>query len=507
MTSDAFPKAESAPEPRVHVSLDGGRSDGGDRPSDSVQAALEEAMQALEAATGSSAQERFGNDADENSKSRERFQVVQQMAEALSRREATACLVQYLAGAAGVSAVRCGIGKSKLHALLDHQLGWLGPESLLFQEAAARWSDAAEDAGEEESPRAVTRASTSEINFPQPSGGGRCTVWIEGERSPSSMVEHSPAYIEALGALLWSRPAYSWPTVAVRMARRSSYSFALAGIALISLAVWPVSYRVPCAARVETTHQRMVSTPFEAKLLKTHVRPGDQVAAGEVLVELDGRPLRLEREAIEAELQQVVKEQDVALATKRIADAQQASLKEQHLRRQHDMLSDRLQQLEVVSPIEGVVVSGDLEKLVDAPLERGQTLLEIAPMEAMVIEVEIPEHEIGYVTSGAMTRVKLDAIGGESIRLPLHEVYPSAELRDDRNVFVGRIQIDNQDQRLSSGYARRRDDLRTAATMDLVLDPRADRADAMVDRVLVIIKADLLGSKLPDTASAIGNRT
>jgi multidrug resistance efflux pump len=186
-------------------------------------------------------------------------------------------------------------------------------------------------------------------------------------------------------------------------------------------------------------------------LLKTHVKPGDTVSRGDVLLELDGRPLRLERESIEAEIQQVVKTHDVALATRRIADAQQAAFKEQHLRRQYDLLSDRLQRLEVISPIDGIVVSGDLEKFVGSPLERGQTLIEVAPMDRMIIEIEIPEHEIGFVKKGAKTRIKIDAIGGKSIRVPLSEIFPAAEIRNDRNIFVGRIELDNPDQKLRPG--------------------------------------------------------
>jgi multidrug resistance efflux pump len=195
----------------------------------------------------------------------------------------------------------------------------------------------------------------------------------------------------------------------------------------------------------------MIATPFEATLLRTNIKPGDTVKTGDVLVELDGRPLRLEREAIEAEIQQVAKEHDVALATRRIAESQQAALKKQQLIRQHELLSDRLGRLKVVSPIDGVVVSGDLEKFVGSPLERGQTLIEVAPMNQMVIEIEIPEHEIGYVKKGADARVKLDAIGGKSIRKPLSDVFPSAELRDDHNVFIGRIEVDNGDHKLKPG--------------------------------------------------------
>ena len=35
--------------------------------------------------------------------------------------------------------------------------------------------------------------------------------------------------------------------------------------------------------------------------------------------------------------------------------------------------------------------------------------------------------------------------------MPLGELFPRAEVRDDRNVFVGRIMVDNSKQRLRPG--------------------------------------------------------
>jgi multidrug efflux pump subunit AcrA (membrane-fusion protein) len=222
-------------------------------------------------------------------------------------------------------------------------------------------------------------------------------------------------------------------------------------VAILLIAIWPTRYPVACTAKVEPLHQRLVCAPFEATLLEAKVRPGDSVRAGDALAILDGRPLRLELESIESERMQAAKEHDVALATGRIAEAQQFSLQRQRLSRKVDLINDRLQRLTVVSPIDGVVVSGDLDRFVGASLELGQTMIEVAPLDKMAIEIEIPEYEIGFVQSESMTRVRLNSLGGPSIRQPLTDLYPTAEIRDDRNVFVGRILVDNTELNLRPG--------------------------------------------------------
>ena len=210
-------------------------------------------------------------------------------------------------------------------------------------------------------------------------------------------------------------------------------------------------YRVGCTAIVEPVQQRLIATPFEATLLESKVQPGDHVSKGDVVVLLDGRPLRLEREGIDAEVQQLSKEHNAALATGRISDSQQAALKKRQLLRRRELVSDRLDRLEVVSPIDGVVVSGDLDQIIGSPLEIGQTIAEIAPLDRMMVEIEIPEEEIGFVKSEADARIRIASAGGRSIRTEIETVYPAAEIRNDKSVFIARVEVDNQDGKLRPG--------------------------------------------------------
>jgi multidrug efflux pump subunit AcrA (membrane-fusion protein) len=443
MTSVSSPAKDPQESASLSVSLAGSHQE-------SMSAALDDAMDQLDAVVDRAMPDE--GTSIENSPAL--FQLIEAMSSSSSRRDAAAELVGFLTSQFIGCSVRCGLGKGHVTHLLDSRFGWLGPESSVYQRVSKQWESSRQRADEPKDgvTRIIRHEQAIELQLPQPGGTGLCVVWIEAEELPTDdACSWLPAVIKTLGSVFWSRPRRSWPSTAIQMARHTSISIAAAGVLLLILAVWPVHYRVACTAKVETTRQRLVATPFEATLLKTNVKPGDTVKAGDILLELDGRPLRLEREAIEAEIQQVAKEHDVALATRRVADAQHATLRKQQLSRQFDLLSDRLERLEVTSPIDGVVVSGDLEEFVGSPLERGQTLIEVAPMDKMIIEIEIPEYEIGYVSPGAETRVKLDAIGGKSIRLPLNHVYPRAELRDDQNVFVGRIEVDNTDTTLRPG--------------------------------------------------------
>ena len=444
MTPGPTPRGNPHSGNAIRVSLAG--SADVPRVSETMTAALDDAAAALSAVTGTAIPDDRATDRDRQ----HQMQLIEIVSSAPSRRDAIAKLVDHLAEKSG-HPVRCGIGKDQLKLLYDARLGWLGPESSVHRAAADVWHAAA-DGSLPPSPAIERTDDALAIHLPQADDGpGHCTIWITDSNPASGALRWLTPIASTLAVVFWSRPGLSWPAMAAGHLRQSSGSITIAALVLLAIVIWPVHYRIDCNAVVETTRQRIVATPFEATILTTHVKPGDAVDRGQVLVRLDGRPLRLEREAIRAELQQVVKEHDVALASRRIAEAQQASLKEKQLQRRYELLTDRLSRLDVISPIDGIVVSGDLDKYVGTPVKLGQTLMEIAPMDRMHIEVEIPEYEIGYVSDQADVRVKLDAIGGSSLRLRMDRIHPSAELRDDKNVFVGRVVVDNSDHRMKPG--------------------------------------------------------
>ena len=343
--------------------------------------------------------------------------------------------------------IRCGIGEENLQKVFDLNLGWLGRESTIFTDSEQRWQTL-----QSQSDNSDSGEASLVVSIPQRDGDGRCAIWIDGPDVAKTRHQWLTAALPTLSSVYWDRPKHSWYRAHEKIGLVGAYPWMIgAMIIFTAIALWPVKYRVACDAQVQPVRQRMIATPFEATLLETNVQPGDHVKSGDVLVHLDGRPLRLELESISTEIQQAAKEHNIALHTSQIADAQQAKLRKRGLERRRDILTDRLNRLNVVSPIDGVIVSGDLQQYIGSPLEIGQTIVEIAPLDKMAFEIEIPEFEIGLVEPNAETRVRVGAIGGESYRSNIDVIYPAAEIRNDKSVFVARVEVDNTDGKLRPG--------------------------------------------------------
>ena len=428
--------------------------------STSIAAALDDAVAQLQAAAGrscpisadgSQTRQQFAVDpaiaGQTTDDAKATLDIIEAICSAADRRQAIERIVRAISPPGTSSTVRAGLGGVNLKQLFDCRLGWIGSGSSLFDQVARQWT------GKLVRSTDLDEANTKIQSVVLPAGDelSRCEVWIHDDPAAVRWIE---PVASTIGAALFSRPARRIPILSSkRSGANSGAKVWAAGAVLLTVLIvgWPVRYRVAAKVGVETLSGRYIAMPFEARLLDVMVKPGEQVTAGQSLMQLDGRPLRLELEGLQTELQQAVKEHNAALASRRIADAQQASLEQKKLRRKIELVNDRLGRLSVTSPINGVVVSGDLRRYIGSPMEMGKTLLEVAAMDKVAIELEIPEYEIGFVSKGMDTRIKIDAIGGRSMDLPLQEIYPAAELREDQNVFVGRIEVPNVDGSLRPG--------------------------------------------------------
>ena len=191
--------------------------------------------------------------------------------------------------------------------------------------------------------------------------------------------------------------------------------------------------------------------PYDGVLAQSLVRGGDQVSAQQVVARLDGRVLRGELAGVQAEFDVSRKRRDLALATGDVAQSQIAKSEMTRHQAKITILNQRLENLDVRSPIDGVVVTGDLEKTVGVPLELGQTLFEIAPLATMVAEVGVPESEADYVKPGMQVQLKFDSFPFQTFSAEIQRIHPRAEVVDNDSVFVAEVVLQNAQGRLRPG--------------------------------------------------------
>jgi hypothetical protein len=88
-----------------------------------------------------------------------------------------------------------------------------------------------------------------------------------------------------------------------------------------------------------------------------------------------------------------------------------------------------------------------------ARLSLGQTLFETGPLKDMILEVRIPDREVSYVSAGNTVRTRLDAFPHRGLMGQVVRVAPQAEMKEQENVFVAEVLMENQRGLLRPGMA------------------------------------------------------
>ncbi len=234
---------------------------------------------------------------------------------------------------------------------------------------------------------------------------------------------------------------------------RRKKTLALLGLSAAAAATLcvPVPYRVTCECQLEPVTRRFVAAPFAAPLKETFVEPGDLVTQNQLLAQLDGRDIRWELSGAQAELHRANKELAGHVAAHESGKAEVARNEVERLQLKAQLLEARERDLDIRSPIDGLVVSGDLQEEEGIPLEVGQVLFEVAPLDKMVVELAVPEDDVNAIRSWMPVRIKLDAFPWQPYDAQVDRIHPRSEIRDDQNVFIAEVPLENATRALHPG--------------------------------------------------------
>ena len=104
-----------------------------------------------------------------------------------------------------------------------------------------------------------------------------------------------------------------------------------------------------------------------------------------LLATLDGRETKLELAEVEAELNRATKQRDGHVVSHESGEAYVAKYEIERLKSRRSLLLHRQESLELRSPMDGIVIAGDLQNAEGMPLKVGQTLFEVAPLDQLRI--------------------------------------------------------------------------------------------------------------------------
>ena len=206
-------------------------------------------------------------------------------------------------------------------------------------------------------------------------------------------------------------------------------------LAIAVLAFARGEYRVTARSVLEGEVQRAAVAPFDGYIAASAVRPGDRLHAGELLAAMDDRDLVLERARAWADVEKSRQKYDEAVAKHDRASAVGLAAQIAQGEAQLALADDKLRRAKVVSPIDGLLVSGDLSQLLGTPVERGKTLFEIAPLDQYRVVLNVDEREMRFIAVGQHGMLALSGRPADHRAFTVTRVTPIAAAKDGHNEF------------------------------------------------------------------------
>lgn len=262
-------------------------------------------------------------------------------------------------------------------------------------------------------PRPVGALVVEQIEDSRPREGMDQRIEVVRDHSSTALansLEHQGLFLmplwRAIGRASWIVQARTLPkTLAI---------LAVVLAAIAALVIVPGDFTIEARGELQPVIRRDVFGPLDGgKVRKIHVEHGQSVTAGELLLELDNVDLKARKAEIEGQIEateEVLNSRNVLLNSSGQAlpwadevritgerDQAQAQLKSLH--EQWILFEQKELELEVLSPISGIITTWDVERtLKSRPVQPGNVVLVVAdPSGDWELVIQLEEDRMGHI--------------------------------------------------------------------------------------------------------------
>jgi hypothetical protein len=212
-------------------------------------------------------------------------------------------------------------------------------------------------------------------------------------------------------------------------------SATIVGILCMIFLFWivPFPFDVGGEAEVTSTDRHVAFCKIDGLIDKVVVAEGNSVQKGQILATLDSRDLDYKIKAAEKQFEILTAEMVLLKASggeepSKLAESAVVELKRQAAWGEVQYLKWQRQFLEIKSPVEGIIVTRDIESLAGKKLRAGEPFCELAVPGGLSVDVFVPEDRVAYLKRGQALTFYLAGTPWKGHVLEIHEVAPMAEM-------------------------------------------------------------------------------
>ena len=216
---------------------------------------------------------------------------------------------------------------------------------------------------------------------------------------------------------------------------RAKLAAAAVVTALALTSLIETEFRITAEAVLEGEIQRVVAAPITGYLTTSAVRAGDTINEGEVMASLDDSELKLELAKLDGRLQKTRREYREAQSDRDLVGVRVIKEQINQINAEIELVQQQLRNIHLKAPFDGVVIEGDLSQRLGSPVERGDSLFKIAPLEGYRIILKVDESKIAHVYEGQEGTLTLTSHSQKHFPIKVESITSVATAEDGANVF------------------------------------------------------------------------
>lgn len=209
-------------------------------------------------------------------------------------------------------------------------------------------------------------------------------------------------------------------------------------VALLIISFVPVRYRVDAPMILRTDDISYITAPFDGYIQQVNIKPGELVKSNQILLSIDKKDLLLEEASLLAEKNRESREVEKARAAGELADMCISQARHDQANAKLDIVRYRLKQADILAPYDGVLIEGDQQEKIGAPVKQGEILFKTGRIKDIYSESKVSELEIQNIQDGAEGEIALAGKPQEYFKIKVSLVVPSAVVDDRENTFMVR---------------------------------------------------------------------
>jgi RND family efflux transporter MFP subunit len=219
---------------------------------------------------------------------------------------------------------------------------------------------------------------------------------------------------------------------------------------ILLLIFCPLPLRISGTAVVAPQIIATLAAPVEGTIANVYAREGQHVSRGEVLATMDDWSWRNQLAAAQAKYEAAMLAMQGDLA-RHSAQAGEDRTQADFLRAEMERTRLRIANAQLRSPIEGIVMTPDLQNAAGEHLDAGATFAQVLDLARARINIAVDQEDAYLVQAGQKAAIKLNSFPAQTLRGRVFSISPEAQPSADGSVFYAHVLVPNGSAELRTG--------------------------------------------------------